>query len=97
MKIIEHYSSTDGVGSSRGNRVSAGRELLFATSISHPNVVRLRTHLAARDWGGGFPWCSATLVHAAEKGSVALCMQAITSRVKYVCAAGDNVPHLDAE
>jgi hypothetical protein len=41
VKIIEHYSSAEGVGSSRGNRVSAGREMLFATSISHPNLVSL--------------------------------------------------------
>lgn len=41
VKIIDHYGSTDDVGSSRGNRVSAGREMLFATSISHPNLVRL--------------------------------------------------------
>lgn len=39
VKIIEHYSSAEGVGSSRGNRISAGREMLFATSISHPNLV----------------------------------------------------------
>jgi len=39
VKIIEHYSSVDGLGSSRGNRISAGREMLFATSISHPNLV----------------------------------------------------------
>lgn len=43
VKIIEHYSSAEGVGSSRGNRVSAGREMLFATSISHPNLVS--THM----------------------------------------------------
>jgi hypothetical protein len=39
VKIIEHYSSREGVGSSKGNRISAGREMLFATSISHPNLV----------------------------------------------------------
>lgn len=39
VKIIEHYSSREGVGSSRGNRISAGREMLFATSTSHPNLV----------------------------------------------------------
>jgi hypothetical protein len=29
VKIIDHYSSNQGVGSSHGNRVSAGREMLF--------------------------------------------------------------------
>jgi hypothetical protein len=29
VKIIDHYSSNEGVGSSRGNRISAGREMLF--------------------------------------------------------------------
>lgn len=42
VKIIDHYSSHEGVGSSRGNRISAGRELLFATSISHPNLVSIK-------------------------------------------------------
>jgi hypothetical protein len=45
VKIIEHYSSTEGVGSSRGNRISAGREMLFATSISHPNLVSVSLQL----------------------------------------------------
>jgi hypothetical protein len=57
VKIIEHYSNTDGVGSSRGNRVSAGREMLFATSISHPNLVRLQSDWLAEIqavFGGGW-------------------------------------------
>lgn len=57
VKIIEHYSNTDGVGSSRGNRVSAGREMLFATSISHPNLVRSHDDWIAETqavFGGGW-------------------------------------------
>lgn len=61
VKIIEHYSSTDGVGSSHGNRLSAGRELLFATSISHPNVVCLRQDAPGRTAVG----VVVPLVHAA--------------------------------
>lgn len=39
VKIIEHYGM-DAQASSSSRRVSAGREMLFATSISHPNLVR---------------------------------------------------------
>jgi hypothetical protein len=38
VKIIEHYG-VDAEASSGSRRISAGREMLFATSISHPNVV----------------------------------------------------------
>lgn len=37
VKIIEHHAS--GARSSGGKTVSAGRETLLATSVSHPNVV----------------------------------------------------------
>jgi hypothetical protein len=48
VKIIDHYS-TDGAagGDSQGNRISAGREMLFATSIAHPNLVRIARLLSA--------------------------------------------------
>ena len=39
VKVIEHSSSAEGPGSSRGNGASAGREMMFATSISHPTLV----------------------------------------------------------
>jgi hypothetical protein len=37
VKIIEHHAS--GARSSGGKTVSAGRETLLATSVSHPNMV----------------------------------------------------------
>lgn len=40
VKIIEHYG-VDAQASSGSRRVSAGQEMLFATSIRHPNVVSL--------------------------------------------------------
>lgn len=48
VKIIDHYS-TDGAasGDSQDNRISAGREMLFATSIAHPNLVRIARLLSA--------------------------------------------------
>jgi hypothetical protein len=39
VKIIEHYG-VDAEASTGSRRVSAGREMLFATSISHPNGER---------------------------------------------------------
>lgn len=41
VKIIDHYSTRGDASSSsgHGNRMSAGREMLFATSIAHPNLV----------------------------------------------------------
>lgn len=39
VKIIEHYG-VDAEASTGSRRVSAGREMLFATSISHPNGKR---------------------------------------------------------
>jgi hypothetical protein len=36
VKIIEHYG-VDAEASTGSRRISAGREMLFATSISHPN------------------------------------------------------------
>lgn len=38
LQIIEHYGA-EAQASSGGRRISAAREMLFATSISHPNVV----------------------------------------------------------
>uniref|UniRef100_A0A383VHP9 Protein kinase domain-containing protein n=1 Tax=Tetradesmus obliquus TaxID=3088 RepID=A0A383VHP9_TETOB len=40
VKIIEHSEGSPGSASSGGKRISARREMLVATSISHPNVVQ---------------------------------------------------------
>lgn len=71
VKIIEHSEGSPGSASSGGKRISARREMLVATSISHPNVVRSACMKVIDVWQSvqHAGVCCGLLLHAACKAA----------------------------